>query len=126
MFDRFMSLMKGMLNKGMAKMETPEILAEQAEAELESSFKDITKARTDGLANQKVLEQKIQKNSEDLAQWEKRALVAVEQNRDDMARQCLMKKQEIAQAQAALEAQLNEQKKTIDSRINFCIILFLN
>ena len=112
MFDRLMSILKSMFNKGMAKMETPEVLAEQAEMELESNFKKITEALTASIANEKLLEGKVKKTTEDLATWEKRALVAVQQNNDEMARQCLSKKQENAQALQQLEAQLVEQKKT--------------
>ena len=112
MFERLISILKGMFNKGMSKMETPEVLAEQAEMELESNFKQITESLTSGLATEKLLEQKIQKNNQDLSQWEKRAMLAVEQNNDDMARQCLAKKQEHAQAALQLETQLQEQKKS--------------
>jgi phage shock protein A len=112
MFERLMSILRGMFNKGMAKMETPEVLAEQAEMELESNYKKITESLTSGLATEKLLEQKIQKNTQDLMQWEKRAMIAVQQNSDDMARQCLAKKQEHAQIGQQLESQLQEQKKT--------------
>lgn len=112
MFERFMSLLKGMFNKGMSKMETPEVLAEQAEAELESNFKKLTEALTSGIANEKMLEQKVSKNSQDLSQWEKRAQTAVQQDNDDLARQCLAKKQEFSAMAQQLDAQLTEQKKT--------------
>lgn len=112
MFDRLMSIFKGMFNKGMSKLETPEVLAEQAEMQLEGDLKKVSEALTTGLANEKMLEKKIKDNAEQLSQWEKRALVAVQQNNDDMARQCLAKKQECAQTQQAYEAQLVEQKKT--------------
>jgi|688.fasta_scaffold290838_3 phage shock protein A len=112
MLDRLMNIIKSMFNKGMAKMETPEVLAEQAEAELEGNLKKITETLTSSIANEKILEQKVKKNSEDLAQWEKRAMMAVQQNNDDMARQCLAKKQELVAATQAYEAQLAEQKKS--------------
>jgi phage shock protein A len=112
MFDRLMSLIKGMFNKGMSKMETPEVLAEEAEAELESNFKKITEAITEGITTEKLLEQKVQKNAAELATWEKRALTAVQQNNDDLARQCLAKKQELAQMAQQYDTQLSEQKKT--------------
>lgn len=112
MFERLISLLKGMFNKGMSKMETPEVLAEQAEMELEGNYKKITEALTSGLAQEKLLEQKIQKNNQDLLQWEQRAMIAVQQNNDDMARQCLAKKQEYAQLAQQMETQLAEQKKT--------------
>lgn len=112
MLDRLMNIIKSMFNKGMAKMETPEILAEQAEAELESNLKKIAESLTASIANEKLLEQKIKKNTEELATWEKRAMQAVQQNNDDIARQCLAKKQELGASTQAYEAQLAEQKKS--------------
>lgn len=112
MFERLMSIFKSMFNKGMAKMETPEVLAEQAEMELESNFKKISESLTAGMANEKMLEAKVKKANEDLALWEKRAMTAVQQDNDEMARQCLSKKQEAAQSLASLEAQLVEQKQS--------------
>lgn len=113
MFERLMSIFKSMFNKGMAKMETPEVLAEQAEMELESNFKKISESLTSSMANEKMLEQKVKKAQEDLALWEKRAMQAVQQNNDDMARQCLAKKQETAQSLESLESQLAEQKRSV-------------
>lgn len=112
MFERLMSLLKGMFNKGMSKMETPEVLAEQAEMELEGNHKKIKEALTSGLANEKMLEQKIEKLKQDLGTWEKRAVTAVQQGNDDLAKQCLVRKQECTQQLSDLEAQLVEQKKT--------------
>lgn len=112
MFERLMNILKSMFNKGMDKLETPEVLAEQAEMELESNFKKVSESLTSGLANEKMLEKKIKETGEQISQWEKRAAVAVQQNSDDMARQCLLKKQECSQSLQAFEAQLTEQKKT--------------
>ncbi len=113
MFERLMSIFKSMFNKGMAKMETPEVLAEQAEMELESNFKKISESLTTSMANEKMLDKKVQKAQEELALWEKRAMQAVQQNNDEIARQCLSKKQELAQTLSSLEAQLTEQRNTI-------------
>jgi phage shock protein A len=44
--------------------------------------------------------------------WEKRATAAVQQNDDELAKQCLQKKQEFNQNGYSLESQLAEQKKT--------------
>lgn len=112
MFERLMSLIKSMFDKEMAKLETPEVLAEQAEMELESNLKKITESLTSGIANEKLLEGKIKKSQEELSTWEKRAMIAVQQNNDDMAKQCLAKKQEFAAQTQSLETQLSDQKKT--------------
>lgn len=111
MLDRFVKLLKSMFNKGLTKMETPELLAEQAEMALEADSKKITAAFTESLSSEKLFERQIKNSSDELSQWEKRALLAVQQNNDDLARTCLAKKQELSQSLAMFETQLVEQKK---------------
>lgn len=112
MFDRFKNVMKGMLNQGVSKLETPAILAEQAQMELESGLKKVKEAVTVAVTNEKMLETQLQKNKDDLAMWEKRAIMAVEQNNDDLARQCIAKKKEFSEHVQSLTAQLTEQKNS--------------
>lgn len=111
MFSRFMSLIKAMFNKGISKMETPELLAEEAQQNLESSVKKVQDAVVNSLTNEKMLEQQIKKARDEVAACDKRAAAAVQQNNDDLARQCLQKKGELNQNLAMLMSQLDEQKK---------------
>lgn len=110
MFDRLLNILKGTANKGLSKMETPEILAEQADLEFQSNLKKLTEAIVSGMTSEKSLEQKLSKAREELATWEKRAALAVQQNNDDIARQCLQKKQELVALINGNESQLTEQK----------------
>lgn len=112
MFDRLMNVIKGMFSKGISKLETPELMAEQAQADLEGNVKKLREAVTDSLAGEKMLEKQLQKNAEELATWHQRATVAVQQNNDEIARQCLKKKEEHNQAGMDLESQSRQQKTT--------------
>jgi phage shock protein A len=112
MFDRLFKIIQAFFDKGISKMETPEILAEQAQEELESTVKKVRETVISAVANEKMLEGKIKKNAEELALWERRATAAVQQNDDELAKQCLQKKQEFNQTGYSLESQLAEQKKT--------------
>lgn len=112
MLNRLMNVIKAMLNKGMQQMETPEVLAEEAQDQLEKQVKELLQAVTQAIANEKMLEQQIKKNSEDLSSWEKRATLAVQQNNDDIAKQCLMKKRELNEQAQILAKQLEDQKTT--------------
>ncbi|HEY9676553.1 MAG TPA: PspA/IM30 family protein [Drouetiella sp.] len=112
MFDRLKSIMNAMFNKGMSNLETPEVLAEQAQSELEGSLKQVREAMTTSLASEKMLEKQLAKAQEEVTTWEKRATVAVSQDRDDIAKEALMKKQESAANLQSLQTQLAEQKKS--------------
>jgi len=111
MFDRLKNVVKGMFNQGVSKLETPTILAEQAQMELETGLKKVKEAVTAAMTNEKMMEGQLQKNSDELATWEKRAVMAVEQNNDDLARQCIAKKKEFKEHVDSLTAQIGEQKK---------------
>jgi phage shock protein A len=109
-FSRLISLLKAKLSRGMAKLETPEILAEQAQDQLETSLKKTKEALVQSITSEKMLDQQIKKAQEEVPTWEKRAAVAVQQNNDELARQCLQKKQEALQKSQMLSGQLEEQK----------------
>jgi phage shock protein A len=112
MLDRFKNVVKGMLNQGVSKLETPEILAEQAQMEIESGLKKTKEAVTAALTNEKMLGTQLQKAKDELSTWEKRAVMAIEQNNDDLARQCLARKKELTELTATLETQVSEQQKS--------------
>ncbi len=110
MFSRLMNVIKGLLNQGISKVETPEILAEQAQMELEGTQKKLKEALISSLTAEKGLEQKLQKDSEEVALWQKRAELAIQKGDDALAKQCLQKRQEAEQGLANLRSQLESQK----------------
>lgn len=115
MFDRFKNVMKGMLDKGVSKLETPEILAQMGETELENLLKQLKEATTEAITREKMIQKQVEKNQQELEQWMKRAAVAVSQDNDDIAKQCLTKKVELEQNAKALQVQLDEAKTSKES-----------
>ncbi|MGD9684839.1 MAG: PspA/IM30 family protein [Candidatus Obscuribacterales bacterium] len=112
MFKRFMNIVKGTANKGLKKLETPEILAEQAQMELEGGIKKLKEACIDGITTEKKLEQQLAKATKELIEWQKRAELSVKNDNDEIARQCLQKKQDAANQEEDLKRQLEAQKQT--------------
>mgnify|MGYP001201787356 FL=1 len=92
MFKRFMNLVKGTANKGMKKLETPELMAEEAEMELEKTVKQLKEAVIEARTNEKMLAKKRETADKKIEEWKQRAGLAVQQKNDDIARQCLQKK----------------------------------
>lgn len=110
MFGRLMNVIKGLLNQGISKVETPEILAEQVQMELETNGKQLKEALISSMTAEKALEKKLQKDTEDVATWQKRAELAITKGDDELAKQCLQKRQECEQGLANLKTQLDAQK----------------
>jgi phage shock protein A len=70
MFDRIKNLMGAMVNNGVNKLETPELLLEQAEMELQKNLKDLKEALTESIAGEKMTEIQLQKKAQELTDWE--------------------------------------------------------
>lgn len=112
MFGRIMNVIKGMLNQGISKVETPEILAEQAQMELEGTQKQLKEALIAALTAEKGMEAKIKKDAEEAATWQKRAELAITKGDDQLAKQCLQKRQDIEADLSHLKTQLESQKSS--------------
>jgi phage shock protein A len=112
LFERLKKLFGATANKALDQLETPEILAEKALNELESNLKQLTDGVASSMANEKQLDKKLKANSEQLEVWQKRAGVAVQNNNDEVARECLVKKNELLQLDVELKEQLRAQQST--------------
>jgi len=112
MLGRLFNLIGAFFNRGMNKLETPEILAEQAQEQIASNLKKMTDAVVASKTQEKVLEKQMQKSGEEITTWEKRAALAVQQNNDELARQCLEKKLAATQLQKESTSQLEQQRAT--------------
>jgi phage shock protein A len=110
MFQRITNLIKGMLDKGLSDAETPEILAEQAQASLQDDIKGLKAALVEGLTNEKLLEQQLKKSQQEQETAERHATTAVEAGNDDMAKQLLQKRQAAKTQGESVAEQLAQQK----------------
>lgn len=112
MFGRIVNVIKGIFNQGISKMETPEVLAEQAQMELESTQKQLKEALIAALTAEKGMEAKIKKDEEEAATWQKRAELAITKGDDQLAKQCLQKRQDFEADLSHLRTQLEAQKSS--------------
>lgn len=115
MFKRFMNLVKGSANKGIKKLETPELLAEEAEMELQKTIKQLKEATIEAKTNEKMLQKKREASEKKVKEWQARAQLAVQQKNDDIARQCLQKKKEMEAEVTSFDVQLDEQAKASEA-----------
>ena len=118
MFKRFMNIVKGSANKGMKKLETPELLAEEAEMELQKTVKELKEATIEAKTNEKLLQKKKAASEKKAAEWKNRATLAVQQKNDEVARQCLQKKKDLESEISSLDIQLEEQERASEALKN--------
>ncbi|HEU4561442.1 MAG TPA: PspA/IM30 family protein [Longimicrobium sp.] len=97
LFDRFSTMLRSNLNDLIARAENPEKMLNQV---IEDMRGQLAKARQEvavAIADAAKLKKQADDEQKQAQDWEQRAMLAVRQGRDDLARQALMRHQEHAQ-----------------------------
>ena len=103
LFDRLSSLIKANLNDAISKAEDPEKLLEQSILDMRSQLAKAKQQVAAAIADEKRLRDQADAEFKQSGEWEQRAMLAIQQNRDDLARQALMRQQEHGEQAAALQ-----------------------
>ncbi|MDA8442025.1 MAG: PspA/IM30 family protein [Peptococcaceae bacterium] len=123
LFSRVKDVMHANLNDLISKAEDPEkmlnLYIERASEELRNFSVQVNRAAADKI----LLQEKIAGAKKDIAELSGQAALAVQQNRDDLARTALSRKQQTEQSLADFEQQLVEQEQVVkDLQDNFQLL----
>ena len=113
MFDRISRIVRSNLNALLDKAEEPEVMLEQLIADLQENMREVKMQIARAIKDEKLLQNKLDDHKGLLTACEEKALVAIEQNRDDLARESLKKKKSYEKMTGGLEAELAEQNKMV-------------
>jgi len=127
-FSRIADVFKANVNDALDKAEDPEKMLKQMVIEMEDSVNKATLAVANAIANEKSLERKLQKERQLTADWQNKAVQALQAGREDLARQALEKKgtsernvtdllpvhEQAATSSAKLREQLDQLKRKLD------------
>ncbi len=91
-FSRIADIFKANVNDALDRAEDPEKMLKQMVIEMEESVNKATMAVAQAIANEKSLERKIAKAQQDSAQWQQKAVQALQAGREDLARAALERK----------------------------------
>ncbi|HET7460592.1 MAG TPA: PspA/IM30 family protein [Longimicrobium sp.] len=97
LFDRFSTMLRSNINDLIARAENPEKMLNQV---IEDMRGQLAKARQEvavAIADAAKLKKQADDEQKQAQDWEQRAMLAVRQGRDDLARQALIRHQEHAQ-----------------------------
>jgi phage shock protein A len=112
-FDRLSTLLRSNLNDLISRAENPEKMLNQLIVDMKSSLAKAKQEVASAIADEKKLQadaEALKKQSED---WERRAMLAVQEGRDDMAKQALVRYNESLQgAQQLHETWLKHRAET--------------
>jgi phage shock protein A len=101
-FTKFSTLIRSNLNDLIARAENPEKMLNQIIIDMREQ---LTKAKQEvavAIADERKLKAQAEDEGKQAQDWERRAMLAVKEGRDDLARQALMRHQEYAQRSQSL------------------------
>ncbi len=114
-FKRLKDIVNANVHAKLDKIEDPEKMIRYMLTEMEETLVEAKSATAERLANKAVIEQEIKQVKELLGRWENRAKLAVEKDRDDLAREALVEKNRVVKRLASLEEELLQMQSIVDS-----------
>jgi len=113
-FDRFRTVVSSNINDMISKAENPEKMLNQLLIDMNEQMIESKKAVAMAIADEKKLERESIENARQAEDWEKKAMLAVRSNRDDLAKEALLRKQEYEGYATQLHAQWVAQKDSVE------------
>ena len=105
-FKRISDILSANFNELAEQFEDPEKMLKQAIREMEEAIAEATGQTAKAMANEKTMSRELERNQAQSAQWQERAVKAVEAGDDGLARKALARKNEHEKLVAALEDQI--------------------
>jgi phage shock protein A len=102
------------INDMISKAENPEKMLNQLVLDMNEQMIESKKAVAMAIADEKKLEREATENKNQAADWEKKAMIAVRANRDDLAKEALLRKQEYEGYAQQLFTQWQAQKESVE------------
>ncbi len=114
-FQKFSTLLKSNINDLIARAENPEKMLNQIILDMRDQLAKAKREVAAAIADERKLRAQLDDEIKQTRDWEHRAMLAVKEGRDDLAKQALIRQQEHAQRAGALEqtwtAQAQETEK---------------
>jgi phage shock protein A len=114
-FSRLRTLIAANVNALIGKAEKPEVMLNQLLVEMNEQLIESKKAVAMAIADEKKLEREKDNQFNQAKEWERKAMLAVTNNRDDLAKEALVRKQEFDNAAAEYQKQWEAQKASVES-----------
>lgn len=114
LFNRFKTVVSSNINDLISKAENPEKMLNQLIIDMNEQMIESKKAVAMAIADEKKLEREALENKRQAEEWERKAMLAVRANRDDLAKEALLRKQEYDGYATQLHAQWAAQKESVE------------
>jgi len=101
--QRLSLLIRSNINDAISRGENPEKVLNQVIIDMREQLARAKQEVAVAIADERKLKAQVEEERRQAAEWEHRAVLAVREGRDDLARQALLRQQEYAERAAALE-----------------------
>ena len=112
---RIFNLFRATTSDLLDKAEDPEKMIKQMISDLEAQKKKAKEQMTEALALQKRLERDTKKEHQEAEKWEQKAILAVQNEKDDLAKEALTRKNEHLRRGLEFEKQLEMHQNNADT-----------
>ena len=112
---RIFNLFRATTSDLLDKAEDPEKMIKQMISDLEAQKKKAKEQMTEALALQKRLERDTEKEHKEAEKWEQKAILAVQNEKDDLAKKALLRNNEQLRRALDFEKQLEMHQNNADS-----------
>ncbi len=116
--SRFTNVIRAYSNAALDKAEDPEKMINQMLTDLEAKKRQAKVQVTEALAQQKRLERDVEQEQAEAKKWEQKAILAVQNGKDDLAKEALVRKKDHDTRAQGLEEQLAIHQQSTDALRN--------
>ena len=113
-FSRLKTLIASNVNELIGRAEKPEKMLNQLIIEMNEQLIESKKAVAMAIADEKKLEREKDNQFAQSREWERKAMLAVTNGKDDLAKEALLRKQEYDNSAAEYQKQWEAQKTSVD------------
>ena len=102
-FQKLSTLLRSNINDLISRAEDPEKMLTQIILDMRSQLAKAKREVAAAIADERKLKQQLDEEVKQAQDWEQRAMLAVRENRDDLAKQALVRQQEHAECATSLD-----------------------
>jgi phage shock protein A len=111
--DRMSRIIRANVNDMLDNAEDPEKMLNELLREMQDSMREARTQVASMIAQEKIIEEDLRDSRREATEWERKAELAVERGRDDLAREALRRKRDADSIADVYEQQLTSQRETV-------------
>lgn len=113
-FERVSTILRANINSLLDRAENPEVVIDQIIRDMASAISEARGQVADMIAQEKIMEANMHRNQDLANEWQQKAMLAVQNGRDDLAREALKRKQDYEENYHVYQQQVQSQSQMVD------------